>query len=73
MADHPDHLSEGIAELFRLLVNEEALDDTLQRVADPACRYVGGADVAGVTLLRDGKPSATVYTDPPRCRIDSAQ
>jgi hypothetical protein len=37
MADHPDHLSEGIAELFRLLVNEEALDDTLQRVADLAC------------------------------------
>jgi GAF domain-containing protein len=73
MADHPDHLSEGIAELFRLLVNEEALDDTLQRVADLACRYVGDADVAGVTLLRDGKPSTTVYTDPTSPQIDSAQ
>jgi GAF domain-containing protein len=73
MADYPDHLSEGIAELSRLLVNEEALDDTLQRVADLACRYVGGADVAGVTLLRDGKPSTTVYTDPTSPQIDSAQ
>jgi GAF domain-containing protein len=73
MADYPDHLSEGIAELSRLLVNEEALDDPLLRVADLACRYVGDADVAGVTLLRDGKPSTTVYTDPTSPQIDSAQ
>jgi GAF domain-containing protein len=73
MADYPDHLSEGIAELSRLLVNEEALDDTLQRVADLSCRSVGDAHVAGVTLLRDGKPSTTVYTDPTSPQIDSAQ
>src|SRR5829696_7891539 len=73
MADYPDHLSEGIAELSRLLVNEEALDDTLQRVADLACRNIGGADVAGVTLLRDGKPTTAVFTDPTSPEIDSAQ
>jgi GAF domain-containing protein len=73
MADYPDHLSEGIAELSRLLVNEEALDDTLQRVADLACRNIGGADVAGVTMLRDGKPTTTVFTDPTSPQIDSAQ
>jgi GAF domain-containing protein len=73
MADYPDHLSEGIAELSRLLVNEESVDDTLQRVADLACQHVGGADVAGVTLMRDGKPSTTVYTDPTSPQIDSAQ
>jgi GAF domain-containing protein len=73
MADYPDHLSEGIAELSRLLVNEEALDDTLRRVADLACRNVGGADVAGLTLLRDGKPTTAVFTDPTSPQIDSAQ
>jgi GAF domain-containing protein len=73
MADYPDHLSEGIAELSRLLVNEEALDDTLQRVADLACRNIGGADVAGVTLLRDGKPTTDVFTDPTSPQVDSAQ
>jgi GAF domain-containing protein len=73
VADYPDHLSEGIAELSRLLVNEEALDDTLQRVADLACRNIGGADVAGVTLLRDGKPTTAVFTDPTSPEIDSAQ
>jgi GAF domain-containing protein len=73
MPDYPDHLSEGVAELSRLLVNEEALDDTLQRVADLACRNLGGADVAGVTLLRDGKPTTAVFTDPTSPEIDSAQ
>jgi GAF domain-containing protein len=73
VADYPDHLSEGIAELSRLLVNEEALDDTLQRVADLACRNIGGADVAGMTLLRDGKPTTAVFTDPTSPEIDSAQ
>lgn len=73
MADYPDHLSEGIAELSRLLVNEEALDDTLQRVADLACRNVGGADVAGVTLLRDGRPTTAVFTDRTSPEIDAAQ
>jgi GAF domain-containing protein len=73
VANYPDHLSEGIAELSRLLVNEEALDDTLQRVADLACRNIGGADVAGVTLLRDGKPTTAVFTDPASPKIDSEQ
>jgi GAF domain-containing protein len=73
MADYPDHLSAGVSELSRLLVNEEALDDTLQRVADLACRNIGGADVAGVTLLRDGKPTTAVFTDPTSPEVDSAQ
>jgi GAF domain-containing protein len=73
MPDYPDHLTEGIAELSRLLVNEEALDDTLQRVADLACRNLGGADLAGVTLLRDGRPTTAVFTDPTSPEIDSAQ
>lgn len=73
MADQPDHLIEGISELSRLLINEEALDDTLQRVAELACRNLGGADVAGVTLMRDGSPTTAVYTDPASPEIDSAQ
>jgi GAF domain-containing protein len=73
MGGYTDHLAEGIAELSRLLVNEEALEDTLQRVADLACRNIAGADVAGVTLLQDGKPRTTVYTDPTSPQIDAAQ
>jgi GAF domain-containing protein len=73
LADYPDHLAEGIAELSRLLVNEESLDDTLQRVADLACRTIGGADVAGVTLIQDGRPSTAVFTNPASPEIDAVQ
>ena len=73
MADYPDHLSEGIAELSRLLVNEEALEDSLHRVAELACRNIGGADLAGVTLLRDGRASTAVFTDPTSPEIDAEQ
>jgi hypothetical protein len=73
MADYPDHLSEGIAELSRLLVNEEALEDTLHRVAELACRNIGGADLAGVTLLRDDRATTAVFTDPTSPEIDAEQ
>jgi GAF domain-containing protein len=73
MADYPDRLTAGIAELSRLLVNEESLDDTLHRVAELACRNIEGADVAGVTLVRDGEPTTAVFTDPASPEIDSAQ
>jgi GAF domain-containing protein len=73
MADYPDHLAEGIAELSRLLVNEEGLDDTLQRVADLVCRNLEGADVAGVTLIRNDRPTTAVFTDPTSPQVDSTQ
>jgi GAF domain-containing protein len=73
MADYPDHLTEGIAALSRLLVNEEALDDTLQRVAELGCANIGGCDVAGLSLLRDGRPTTAVFTDSTSPQIDSVQ
>jgi GAF domain-containing protein len=73
MVAYADHLSEGLADLSRLLVNEEPLEDTLLRVAHLACRNLGGADVAGLTLLRDGKTATAVFTDPTSPEIDTAQ
>jgi GAF domain-containing protein len=73
MADYPDHLAAGTAELSRLLVNEESLDDTLQRVADLACHNIGGADVAGLTMMRDGRPTTAAFTDPTSPEVDAAQ
>ena len=73
MSEYQDHLSEGIGELSRLLVNEESLDDTLQRVAELACETLDGADLAGVSLLRDGKPTTAVFTDLASPQVDSAQ
>jgi GAF domain-containing protein len=73
VSDYPDALAESISELSRLLVNEEALEDTLHRVAELACRTIGSCDLAGVTLMRDGKAETAVFTDPTSPEIDADQ
>jgi GAF domain-containing protein len=59
--------------LYRLAAPDEALDATLQRVADIALAEVDDCDIAGITLLRDGKPVTAVFTDPEAPNIDAAQ
>jgi GAF domain-containing protein len=72
MADYPE-FSDSITELSQLLVNEEAFEDTLQRVAELARRNIGGCDVAGVTLVREGTAETSVFTDTLSPEVDSAQ
>src|SRR4051812_725039 len=45
------------------IVFEESLDTNLHQVAALAVRNVPGADFAGITLLRDGRPTTAVFTD----------
>jgi putative methionine-R-sulfoxide reductase with GAF domain len=52
---------------------EESLDTNLQQVAALAVRNVAGADFAGITLLRDGRPTTAAFTDPASPEIDAAQ
>jgi transcriptional regulator with GAF, ATPase, and Fis domain len=55
------------------VVFEERLDANLQQVADVAVRTVQGCDMAGVTLIRRGRPVTAVFTDPEAPEIDTAQ
>jgi GAF domain-containing protein len=59
--------------LASLVVTDQALDETLLRVAVQATRDVPGCDLAGITLLRDGRPVTAVFTDPNAPEIDTAQ
>src|SRR3954464_15441120 len=52
---------------------EESLDGNLRQVAALAVRNVPGADFAGITLLRAGRPTTAVFTDPASPEIDAAQ
>jgi GAF domain-containing protein len=70
---HPKHPLAGVSGLAQVVVPNEDLDATLQRVADLALREVDDCDMAGVTLLRDGKPVTAVFTDPEAPGIDTAQ
>jgi GAF domain-containing protein len=64
-----DDAFEALVEFF---VREETLGDTLRRVAELACQ-AGPADMAGITMLVDGKPSTGIFTDPEAPEIDEAQ
>jgi GAF domain-containing protein len=70
---HPQASPEGSLTLSRLVVTDQALDATLQHVADLATREVIGCDMAGITLLREGEPVTAVFTDPTAPQIDTAQ
>ena len=52
---------------------EEGLDTNLHQVAVLAVRNVAGADFAGITLIRDGRPTTAVFTDQASPEIDAAQ
>jgi GAF domain-containing protein len=70
---HPTDPLAGVSGLAQVVVPNEDLDATLQRVADLAVREVDDCDMAGITLLRDGKPVTAVFTDPEAPEIDTAQ
>ena len=59
--------------LASFVVTDHALDDTLLQVATLATRDVPGCDLAGITLLRDGRPVTAVFTDPSAPEIDTAE
>jgi len=52
---------------------EESLDANLHQVAKLAVRNVEGADFAGITLIREGRPTTAVFTDPASPQIDATQ
>jgi GAF domain-containing protein len=69
-----DALSEALAALSSFVVSEATLGDTLQRVAEVAKGAVGAADVAGITLVEDGRsPRTVVYTDRRSPETDAGQ
>ena len=72
MADKDD-LAEGLAGLSRLLTGEQALEQTLVRIAQFAVRAVPGAQGAGLTLLEQDRQTTVVVTDEFVRQVDSIQ
>jgi GAF domain-containing protein len=65
-------MDEGLTALSQFFINDGTLGDTLLRVAELACE-VSPADMAGITMLMDGRPRTGVFTDPEAPDIDTAQ
>jgi GAF domain-containing protein len=65
-------MAEGLSALSQFFVDDGTLGDTLLRVAELACE-ASPADMAGITLLVDGRPTTAVFTDPEAPDIDNSQ
>ena len=73
MSEFADALNEGLHSLTTFVVGRQTLAETLDRVAALARDTVPGADVVGLTLVKDGRPTTSVFTDPTSPEIDQAQ
>jgi len=71
MSDSP--LGEGLAALSRFLVGEDTVEETLHRVSELTVQAVPGADLAGITMLVEGRRRTAVFTDELAPEVDQAQ
>jgi GAF domain-containing protein len=73
VGEHADPLVASLAELANLLLSEETLETTLQRVVALACDAIGGCDFASVTYFNGSDLETVVSTSPVAEEIDQAQ
>lgn len=66
-------VAEGVAALSHFFVGDGTLQETLERVTHLAQQAVPGADMAGITMLVEGRTTTAVFTDDEAPEIDSAQ
>ena len=66
-------LSNGLVAMDRFFVGDGTLRETLERIAELAVAAVPGADMAGMTMLVEGRAKTAVFTDDSCLEIDSAQ
>lgn len=69
-----DRLSERLEELSKLLLKEQTVESTLQRVAELASHLLEGADAASITIAdADGLPSTASSTQDLVASLDAEQ
>jgi GAF domain-containing protein len=71
--DERDRLATSVAALYRVLLADEDLDDTLRRVAHLATATLPTCDLADVTLIRDGRPVTKGATESLAEQLDAIQ
>lgn len=63
----------SLSELHPLLLEEEDLEKTLERITSLACTSIPGCDAAGLTLMEDSKPHTAGATDEFTLDVDVEQ
>ena len=73
LEERSDDVALAMHELAHLLVADESVDTTLQRIAELAARTIDDCDAAGVTLYVDGKYITAAHTDQRTLAVDQGQ
>ena len=68
-----DHLARSLAALSSFFVGDGTMKETLDRVAHLAQEAVPAADMAGLTMVVEGRARTAVFTEDEAPEIDSAQ
>jgi len=71
--DDSDVLRSTIGALSKYFVGGASIEDTLIVVAQLGTDTLPGADMAGITMLSNGMPTTTVFTDEESPEVDQAQ
>lgn len=73
LEERSDEIAVAMHELAHLLVSDESVETTLQRVADLAARVIEDCDAAGVTLLADRGYLTAAHTADRTLLVDQGQ
>lgn len=73
MSGSEDAILESIVALSTFFVGDRTLGDTLTEVVTLACKSIGPAEMAGITMLVEGRPRTAVFTNPESPEIDATQ
>lgn len=68
-----DQPGRALAELSRIVLGEQPLSPTLQRIAEIAVRSIPAIDEASVTLIKDGRAGTVVFTGQLAIDLDERQ
>jgi GAF domain-containing protein len=68
-----DPIAESIAAMARFYVGDSTLVETLRCVTELTATAVPPAAYTGITMLVDGKPETSAFSDPEAPEIDQAQ
>jgi GAF domain-containing protein len=72
MANFEDQVGRGLVALSQFFVGDTTFQETLTKVSALACQTLS-ADMAGITMLMEGRPRTGVFTDAAAPEIDQHQ
>lgn len=73
MAEYPDDLAHGLAQLTSMLLSDQDVDSVLGKIAYIAVETIGGCDSASVAVLEGDIPRSRATTDGLAAAVDCFQ